>query len=160
MLHSPYRSLGFMVAASYIAMYILMYAMVNVPANVYANVNEFYMAGLMTAPMALIELMVMRHMYKDRRKNIAVAALGVVVASGCWLGIRRQAGVTDQQFLRSMIPHHASALLMCGQAPIHDAEIQDLCRNIIRSQQAEIDQMKTIFRRVATAGRSPESPAR
>jgi uncharacterized protein (DUF305 family) len=41
-----------------------------------------------------------------------------------------------------MIPHHAGAILMCEEAPIHDAEIQALCRSIISSQQSEIDQMK------------------
>ena len=37
-------------------MYILMYAMVNAFANVYPNVNQFYMAGLMTAPMVVCSL--------------------------------------------------------------------------------------------------------
>ena len=41
-------------------MYALMYAMVNTFANVYATVNQAYMAGLMTAPMVVIELVVMR----------------------------------------------------------------------------------------------------
>jgi len=44
--------------------------------------------------------------------------------------------------LRSMIPHHAGAILMCEQAPIRDAEIRKLCETIISGQQAEIDQMK------------------
>ena len=41
-----------------------------------------------------------------------------------------------------MIPHHASAILMCEEAPITVAEIQALCKSIRSSQQAEIDQMK------------------
>ena len=47
-----------------------------------------------------------------------------------------------RHFLRSMIPHHAGAILMCEQAPIQDAEIRQLCQTIISSQQQEIDQMK------------------
>jgi uncharacterized protein (DUF305 family) len=47
-----------------------------------------------------------------------------------------------------MIAHHAGAILMCEQAPIQDAEIKDLCGNIISSQQTEIDQMKAILRRL------------
>ena len=31
---------------------------------------------------------------------------------------------------------------MCEQASIQDTEIQELCQNIISSQQQEIDQMK------------------
>ena len=41
-----------------------------------------------------------------------------------------------------MIPHHAGAILMCEQASIQGAEIQELCKTIISSQQEEIDQMK------------------
>ena len=49
---------------------------------------------------------------------------------------------TDEQFLRSMIPHHAGAILMCQEASIEDQEIRELCRSIIASQQTEIDLMK------------------
>jgi hypothetical protein len=45
-----YVRLAIMTALSFISMYVLMYAMVNRFANVYNNLNQFYMAGLMTAP--------------------------------------------------------------------------------------------------------------
>ena len=45
-----YVHLAIMIALSFISMYVLMYAMVNRFANVYSNLNQFYMAGLMTAP--------------------------------------------------------------------------------------------------------------
>jgi uncharacterized protein (DUF305 family) len=41
-----------------------------------------------------------------------------------------------------MIPHHAGAILMCEEAELQDADIEELCNTIITSQQAEIDQMK------------------
>ncbi|MBD4094069.1 DUF305 domain-containing protein, partial [Xanthomonas citri pv. citri] len=52
-----------MMGLSFVAMYALMYAMVDQWANVYNNVNQFYMAGLMAAPMLLIELWLMSSMY-------------------------------------------------------------------------------------------------
>jgi uncharacterized protein (DUF305 family) len=55
--------------------------------------------------------------------------------------IREQTGIADRQFLRSMIPHHAGAILMCERASIQDPEIRRLCSTIISGQQAEIDQM-------------------
>jgi uncharacterized protein (DUF305 family) len=55
--------------------------------------------------------------------------------------IRQQTAISDQQFLRSMIPHHAGAILMCEQAQIIDPQIEKLCGAIISSQQAEIQQM-------------------
>src|SRR5438094_8837692 len=45
--------------------HILMYAMVNRFANVYSNLNQFYMAGLMTAPVVVIELALMGSMYDN-----------------------------------------------------------------------------------------------
>lgn len=143
-----YLQLGYMTVVMFVAMYLLMYAMVDRFENLYPNVNQFYMAGVMTAPMVVIELVVMREMYKNRAANIAVAILGVLAFAAFWVGIRQQVAVTDQQFLKSMIPHHAGAILMCEEAPIEDAEIKSLCQNILRGQQSEIAQMKTILSRV------------
>jgi uncharacterized protein (DUF305 family) len=70
--------------------------------------------------------------------------LGVLL----FTAIRQQTLVTDSQFLRSMIPHHSGAILMCGEAPLQDAEIRKLCESIIASQQQEIDQMNAILRRL------------
>jgi peptidoglycan biosynthesis protein MviN/MurJ (putative lipid II flippase) len=137
-----YRHLLIMAILSFTSMYILMYAMVNTPGNVLNNFNEFYMAGLMTAPMVLIELLVMRSMYQDKSRNTLIIATSIVALLGFFLLIRQQTAISDKQFLRSMIPHHAGAILMCEHAAIQDAEIKELCKNIISSQQAEIDQMK------------------
>jgi hypothetical protein len=141
----PYGVLALMAVLSFIAMYLLMYAMVDALENVYSNLNEFYMAGLMTAPMVIIEIVLMRRMYPRARWNVAIGIASVALLIACWAGIRLQAGVSDRQFLRSMIPHHAGAILMCRQANLHDARILKLCRQIIESQQTEIDQMKAIL---------------
>jgi len=53
-----YRHLLIMSVLAFASMYVLMYAMVNTFENVYSNLNEVYMAGLMTAPMVVIELVV------------------------------------------------------------------------------------------------------
>jgi len=137
-----YGHLLLMALLSFVSMYVLMYAMVDRLANVYLNLNQFYMAGLMVAPMVLIELAVMRAMYQDKKLNAVIVAASLVALTGFWFLIRQQTAISDRQFLRSMIPHHAGALLMCGEAPIQDAEIRELCRSIISSQQAEIDLMR------------------
>ena len=138
----PYRKLGAMTALSFLSMYVLMYAMVDKAANALPNLNQLYMAGLMTAPMVVIELLLMKAMYGNRRLNAAILGGSVVALVACLAAIRDQTAVGDEQFLRSMIPHHAAAILMCDEAPIEDAEIVALCENIVRSQQAEIQQMR------------------
>ncbi len=137
-----YPHLLSMTVLSFISMYIFMYAMVNTIGNVYNSFNQFYMAGLMTAPMVLIELLVMRSMYRNKGRNALIIAASVIAALVFFLLIRQQTAISDKQFLRSMIPHHAGAILMCEQASINDPEIKELCGTIISGQQAEIDQMK------------------
>lgn len=145
-----YIHLLIMAVLSFIAMYIFMYAMVDRFENVYPNLNQAYMAALMAAPMVMIELVVMRSMYKNRTANIAVLVASILVLALSWFFIRQQILIGDNQFLKSMIPHHAGAILMCEQASIQDAEVTKLCKEIISSQQREIDQMKGILKRVET----------
>jgi hypothetical protein len=137
-----YGRLLAMTGLSFVAMYILMYAMVDAFGNVFNNVNQVYMAGLMAAPMLLLELVLMGSMYPNRALNAALVVGSLAILLLCWFGIRQQIGVSDQQFVRSMIPHHAGAILMCKQNRLQDPELQQLCREIIRSQQSEVDLMK------------------
>ncbi len=146
--HRYYRLLG-MIVLSFVAMYILMYAMVNSLANVYNNVNQFYMAGLMAAPMVLIELALMNSMYQNKRLNALIVAASIMALIFFFVMIRQQTAVTDRQFLRSMIPHHAGAILMCEQSPAQAPQIKQLCRTIISSQETEIRQMKTMLETLA-----------
>ena len=137
-----YPKLALMVVLSFIVMYILMYAMVDRLDNVLPNINQFYMAGLMTSAMVVIEIVIMSMMYHNRKWNIIIIALSLLVLIGCYAGIREQIGVSDKQFLKSMIPHHSAAILMCKSTDLTDPEIKQLCDDIIAGQQAEIDQMK------------------
>lgn len=144
--HMSYTHLAAMTVLSFISMYILMYAMVNVFGNVYNSINQFYMAGLMTAPMVVIEMVVMRMMYPQKGLNLLIIAASIIALILFWFGIRQQVAIGDEQFLRSMIPHHAGAILMCEQAQIQDPEIKELCRGIISGQQQEIDWMEAKLR--------------
>ena len=116
-----------------------MYGMVNAFANVYMNVNQFYMAGIMASPMGIIELAPMRAMYRDKRLNMIVAVGSVVALAVLWMLLRQQVAVSDKQFLRSMIPHHAGAILMCEQAANSSCE----CASIRRNRPSEAARSRT-----------------
>lgn len=139
---SSYFSLCLMAILSFVSMYILMYMMVDSYANVFPNLNQFYMAGMMTAPMLIIELLLMRDMYPKKIANIFLLSIGFLSLIFFIFFIREQTGISDKEFLKSMIPHHAGALLMCQKASLQDAEIKELCKKIIVSQQSEIEWMK------------------
>lgn len=139
--NSNYIRLAAMTLLSLLSMYILMYAMVDKIGNVYPSFNQFYMAGLMTAPMVIIELLLMWGMYEHKALNVAILALSAVALLGFFALIRGQVAIGDRQFLKSMIPHHSGAILMCERAKIEDPGIKELCRNIIVGQQQEIAEM-------------------
>jgi hypothetical protein len=90
MMEDHYRKLWIMAILSFLSMYILMYAMVNSISNVFNNVNEFYMAGLMAAPMIPIEIFLMRSMYKDPRRNALIIAISLILGLAFFLLIRQQ----------------------------------------------------------------------
>ncbi|HLY69858.1 MAG TPA: DUF305 domain-containing protein [Puia sp.] len=131
-----------MTTLSFISMYMLMYIMVNIFANVYPNLNQLYMAGVMAIPMLLIELFLMRSMYNNKKVNTFIVISSLVIFILLIIFIRRQTSITDKEFLKSMIPHHAAAILMCEKAQLENPEIKELCKNIISAQQSEIDLMK------------------
>ena len=136
-----YGRLLLMTALSFVAMLILMYAMVDRFANVYANFNQVYMAGLMAAPMVLIEMALMRSMYPNAKLNGVIILATLLVMILCWVFIRQQTAISDNQFVRSMIPHHAGAVLMCEENQLKDPDLVQLCQEIISSQKAEITLM-------------------
>lgn len=137
-----YFNLFLMAGLSFVSMYILMYIMVDSYANVYPNLNQLYMAGVMTMPMVLIELILMRSMYDNKKLNAIITLLSLTLFIVFIFFVRKQTAITDKEFLKSMIPHHAAALLMCKEAKLHDPEIVTLCKTIGVAQQAEIDFMK------------------
>ena len=121
-----------MSALSFVAMYALMYMMVDALGNVFHSVNQVYMAGMMTAAMVIIELVVMAPMYRPRSVALPVVVIAVLALVGCIWMTRRQVAVGDEQFVRSMIPHHAGAILMCNESKFRDPSLRDLCGNIVR----------------------------
>lgn len=146
---SMYVRLGIMALLSFAAMYFLMFAMVDRLDNVIMNYNQVYMAALMAAPMVLIELLVMTSMYRSGYRNVVIGLVAGAVGILSFVMIRVQTGIQDRQFARSMIPHHASAILMCNEARLADTVLRELCfgRNgIVASQEREIGQLREFLR--------------
>ncbi|WP_436096852.1 DUF305 domain-containing protein [Bosea sp. LjRoot237] len=121
--------------------------MIATLAHFHLNLNNVYMTLMMLAPMAVVMLVSMRSMFPSRRINLAICVGAIAIFLVSFIGMRTQAGVGNAEFLRSMIPHHSGAVLMCEQASVTDPEIVALCRSIIESQQKEIAQMQAILQR-------------
>ena len=145
--HHPYRSLALQTAISGIIMYLVMFVMIDRLSSFYNNLNMFYMTLMMVAPMVMLMIFTMRHMFPSDTLNTILLVGSAIAFLGSFALIRTQTTIGDTAFLRSMIPHHSGAILMCEQASIKDPELVKLCDGIIKSQRAEIDQMTAILAR-------------
>lgn len=151
MARKHYRMLGINLIVSVIIMYLLMFSMIWSFGDFFNNINMLYMAVTMAAPMGMLMLAMMRMMYPDKRLNLILYAVFGLLFVGAFWGIRAQALVDDEQFVRAMIPHHSGAITMCNRASIKDPEIRDICfkpNGIVDSQTREIDQMEAILQRL------------
>ena len=92
--------------------------------------------------MLIIELLLMAKMYPNKNLNKILMGAGALAMLLFWFGIRQQTAVGDVQFLKSMIPHHAGAILMVEESNLVDPEVRKLGDEIIKAQQEEIAVMK------------------
>lgn len=145
---APYRNLIWMGIAHIPIMYLIMFAMVDTWGDIYQNLNTFYMAVMMAAPMVAIMPFMMKEMYQDKKKNALVVLSSVLILAAAFGAIRFQSAIGDEQFIRSMIPHHSGAILMCDSAKVMDPELRALCTDISAAQRQEIEQMEKILDRL------------
>jgi uncharacterized protein (DUF305 family) len=142
-----YKKLGLAVLINIVLMFLITYVNLRSLQHFYFNINRVYMALLMAAPMVIVMMLVMRTMFERKRLNAILIAASAVIIVLTFVLIRTQTPVGNESFLRSMIPHHSSAILMCQESTITDPEISKLCRQIVESQEEEIAQMEAILSR-------------
>ena len=142
-----YKLLGIEMAIDFVIMYLVMYTMIATLDHFYLNINTVYMTLMMVAPMTILMLIFMRSMYQSRHLNWMIGGGAALVFVASFAAMRWQAAVGNEQFLKSMIPHHSGAILMCKQSSITDPEIIKLCREIVKAQETEIAQMQAILLR-------------
>ena len=137
-----YKRFALMAVAMFVAMYFIMYAMIDGLNNLIPNINNLYMTLLMVSAMLIIELLIMKGMYQNKKINWAIITVSLAIGIFSWFGIREQLFVGDKEFVKGMIPHHAAAVLMSEKAKLTDPELIELQKNILETQAKEIEFMK------------------
>src|SRR5690606_21620399 len=140
-----YTRFGAMIATSTVVMFGLMYLNTYAFDHVYYSQTRTWMALIMGASMAIIMMLFMLKMYKNRMANVAIIVAGVVVFGGALWLVRSQATVGDAAYMRAMIPHHSIAILTSERATIRDPRVRELADQIIASQREEISEMKRLL---------------
>lgn len=143
-----YKKFSIMMIISFFIMYIVMFLNIDSISHYYTSITRIYMALLMVAPMAVVMMLMMGKMYPDKRTNTAIMLAGVVVFFLVLAGLRTQTPIGDAQYMKAMIPHHSSAILVSKNANIKDPEVKKLSEEIIKAQEKEIAQMKSILDRM------------
>lgn len=141
----PYRRFVLMILVASVLMFCLMYLNTYQLSHVWFSQTRMFMTFIMAGSMALVMLFFMRHMYKDRRANLAIAIGSVaLVGLGLWL-VRSQATVGDIAWMKAMIPHHSIAILTSERAHIADSRVRELADGIIEAQRREISEMEGLI---------------
>ncbi|RNI31813.1 DUF305 domain-containing protein [Rufibacter immobilis] len=146
--NNHYKQFLYMLTASFVIMYAVMFLNVDQAEHIYLSVTRVYTTLLMVAPMAVVMLLMMRNMYEDKKLNIVIYTSSAIVFIGALLFLRNQVLVADEQYIKAMIPHHSSAIMVSQKANIKDPELKKLADEIIKSQVKEIAEMKAILKRL------------
>lgn len=142
----PYFGLFLMLVSHFVIMFAVMYTMVDQWKDVFINLNQFYMTMMMVLPMTLGMLIFMKSMYPDKRLNFLISGISIIGFVAFFYFMRAQSFVGNEQFLKSMIPHHSGAILMCENAQITDPKIIKFCEVIIKTQKDEIATMEEMLK--------------
>lgn len=138
-----------MLGCSFIAMYITMYLNTYSIDHVYFSLTRFYMTCLGISAMAIIMLLFMLGMYKNKKKNAAIIMGSILLFFSALILVRAQKPIIgDMLWLRAMIPHHSIAILTSERADIQDPEVKKLANSIIEAQKREIEEMKQMINRL------------
>ena len=143
-----YKKFIMMLLGSFIAMYITMYFNTYEIDHVYFSLTRFYMACLGISAMAMIMLLFMLNMYKNKKKNIAIILGSLILFASALTLVRTQTPIGDVIYMKAMIPHHSLAILTSKRADIKDPEVRKLADEIIKAQEKEIAEMKEYIKRL------------
>lgn len=143
-----YTKFALMLLGSFIAMYLTMYFNTYEIDHVYFSLTRFYMACLGISAMAVIMLLFMLNMYKNKRKNISILLGSAILFASALTLVRTQTPIGDVLYMKAMIPHHSIAILTSKNADLKDPEVRKLADEIIKAQEKEISEMQALIKRL------------
>ncbi|MGB3466554.1 MAG: DUF305 domain-containing protein [Cyclobacteriaceae bacterium] len=137
-----------MMAVSFVMMYAIMFLNADLWNHVMLSTTRTYMTILMIAPMAISMLLFMWGMYKNKFLNYVIIGISLIIFVATLNMLRQQTLIADIQWMKAMIPHHSSAIMVSQKAHLQDPEAIKLAEEIIEAQRREIAQMKKIIYRL------------
>lgn len=134
-----------MIATSTVIMFFLMYQLVFSLDHATFSMNRLIASLLMGCVMAVVMLGFMWPMYRGRTTKVAVVVVAALVGALLLAVNRWQVLIDDDDFMKSMIPHHSIAINNARKADISDPRVRELADEIIAAQVREIELMKRLL---------------
>ncbi len=144
-----YRMFAVTMVISFVIMYLVMFLNMDKLDHYHTSATRLYMALLMVAPMVIVMMLMMGNMYPSKKVNTTIIISGFVVFALTLTGLRTQTPIGDVQYMKAMIPHHSSAIMVSKHANIQDPEVKKLSEQIIQSQEKEIAEMEAMIDRLS-----------
>ena len=146
-----------MIATSTFIMFFLMYQLVYSIDHAMFSLNRLIASLVMGCVMAVVMLAFMWSMYKGMGTKIAVLVLASLFGMIFLFVNRSQSLIGDDDFMKSMIPHHSIAINNARNASISDPRVRKLADQIIEAQVLEIAEMKLLLNDIARNGEQGEA---
>ncbi|MGB6178630.1 DUF305 domain-containing protein [Carnobacterium sp.] len=138
------KYLGMIVTAG-VLMYGIMYLNTYELDHVYFSEMRLYMTILSTCVMAVVMLLFMLQMLKNKKANISIVLVSILIFAGSFFLMRNQTTIDEVDYMQGMIPHHSIAILTSERADIEDPRVRKLADDIIKAQKKEIKEMKELI---------------
>ncbi|PZX52483.1 protein of unknown function (DUF305) [Algoriphagus ratkowskyi] len=143
-----YQKFAIMMAVSFVIMYGVMFLNADIFDHVMLSTTRTYMTILMISAMAVTMMLFMWGMYENKKANYLIIGSALIIFFGTLSMLRNQTMIADVQWMKAMIPHHSSAIMVSQKAHLKDPEAQKLAQDIIEAQKKEIAQMKAMINRL------------
>lgn len=147
-----YGKFMIMMGTSFVIMYAVMFLNADSVNHVMLSTTRTYMAILMVAPMTISMLLFMWKMYRNKMRNYSILGVTVLLFITTLYALRQQVLISDIQWMKAMITHHSSAIMVSQKAHLKDPEAIKLAEEIIEAQEREIARMKGIIYRLQNNG--------
>lgn len=140
-----YLKFGIMIGTSTFIMYWLMYLNVFQLDHIFYSETRLYMALIMGSVMAIVMMLFMWPMYKNKKANTGILAGSALIFALSLYLVRSQVLIEDTGWMKAMIPHHSIAILTSERANISDPRVRQLADDIIEAQRKEITEMEQLI---------------
>ena len=102
-MNAPYIRLGIMLALGVLFMFLVLYVTLGPPGGPDVTVGVACIALMMVAPMGVLMLLIMPHLFRRLGANLALYAAFTLIFLGAWAETRSHALADDQALIHEQV---------------------------------------------------------